>query len=81
MAEAIGATSGIKDLAVAPGKRRVLLELAIPYGLILLVIWTPRPWQKLLWWVAAAAIVAIFWISFDRMMALGLRTAGLFRSL
>ncbi len=81
MAEAIAATSGKKDLAVAPGKRRAILELAIPYGLILLVIWTPRPWQKLLWWVAAAAIVAIFWISFDRMMALGLRTAGLFRSL
>jgi membrane protease YdiL (CAAX protease family) len=31
--------------------------------------------------VAAAAIVAIFWMSFDRMMALGLRTAGFFRAL
>lgn len=81
MAEAISATSGSKDLALAPARRGALLELSIPYGLILLVIWTPRPWQKLLWWVAAAAIVAIFWISFDRMMALGLRTAGFFRSL
>ena len=72
--------SGERDSA-ATARRRALLELAIPYGLILLVIWTPRPLQKLLWWVAAAAIVAIFWISLDRMMALGLRTAGFFRAL
>jgi hypothetical protein len=77
----MASTSGKEDLAVAPGKRRALLELAIPYGLILLVIWTPRPVQKMLWWIAAAAIVAIFWISFDRMKQLGLRTAGFFRSL
>jgi hypothetical protein len=81
MAEAAASTTADEDLAVAPGKRRILLELAIPYGLILLVIWTPRPLQKLLWWVAAAAIVAIFWLSFDRIKQLGLRTAGFFRSL
>ncbi len=81
MAEAIAASSGKTGLTAAAGRRRAILELSIPYGLILLVIWTPRPWQKLLWWVAAAAIVAIFWISFDRMMALGLRRAGFFRSL
>lgn len=81
MAEATASTSANEELAVAPGKRRILLELVIPYGLILLVIWTPRPLQKLLWWVAAAAIVAIFWMSFDRMKQLGLRTAGFSRSL
>jgi len=81
MAEAIALTSNMAGLASSRSRRRILFELAIPYGLILLVIWTPRPLQKLLWWVAAAAIVAIFWISFDRMVALGLRTAGFFRSL
>jgi hypothetical protein len=81
MLEVAASTSVKEELAVAPGKRRILLELAIPYGLILLVIWTPRPLQKLLWWVAAAAIVAIFWVSFDRMKQLGLRTVGFFRSL
>lgn len=81
MAEAAISNSASEELAVAPGKRRILLELAIPYGLILLVIWTPRPLQKLLWWVAAAAIVAIFWLSFDRIKQLGLRTAGFFRAL
>jgi hypothetical protein len=81
MAEATATTLAKEELAVAPGKRRALLELAIPYGLILLVIWTPRPLQKLLWWVAAAAIVAIFWMSFDRMKEVGLRAAGFYRSL
>ena len=81
MAESALSNVANEDLAVAPGKRRILLELAIPYGLILLVIWTPRPLQKLLWWVAAAAIVAIFWLSFDRIEQLGLRTVGLFRAL
>ena len=80
MAEAIALKSNVAG-ASAQSRRRILLELAIPYGLILLVIWTPRPLQKLLWWVAAAAIVAIFWLSFDRMKQLGLRTAGFFRSL
>jgi hypothetical protein len=81
MANATASMTAKGEVAVAPGKRRILLELAIPYGLILLVIWTPRPLQKLLWWVAAAAIVAIFWISFDRMKEVGLRTGGFFRSL
>jgi membrane protease YdiL (CAAX protease family) len=81
MAQPVSPTLGKQDAAAARIKRRALLELSIPYGLILLVIWTPRPWQKALWWVAAAAIVAIFWMSFDRMMALGLRIAGFFRAL
>jgi membrane protease YdiL (CAAX protease family) len=81
MSQAVSPGISRQEAAAAPGKRRALLELSIPYGLILLVIWTPRPWQKWLWWVAAAAIVAIFWMSFDRMMALGLRTAGFFRAL
>jgi membrane protease YdiL (CAAX protease family) len=81
MAQPVSPTLGKPDAAAAQNKRRALLELSIPYGLILLVIWTPRPWQKVLWWVAAAAIVAIFWMSFDRMVALGLRIAGFFRAL
>ncbi|MGO9338108.1 MAG: CPBP family intramembrane glutamic endopeptidase [Terracidiphilus sp.] len=81
MGQAVSPTLGKHDPASAHSRRRAVLELSIPYGLILLVIWTPRPWQKWLWWVAAVAIVAIFWMSFDRMMTLGLRTAGFFRAL
>jgi membrane protease YdiL (CAAX protease family) len=61
----------------ARGKRRDLVELAIAYGLILLVVWTPRPWQSLLWWDAAAAVAIILLIRFDGLEALGLRAANL----
>jgi membrane protease YdiL (CAAX protease family) len=65
----------------ARGRRRDLVGLAVAYALILLVIWTPRPWQKLLWWVAAAAIVALTALSFEGWQAMGLRRANFFRSL
>lgn len=51
------------------------------YGLILLVIWTPRPWQRFLWVLAAAFIVAITWSSSDSRNDMGLRAANLLRSL
>ncbi len=39
----------------ARSKLRDLIEIAIAFGLILIVIWTPRPWQQLLWWVVASS--------------------------
>ncbi len=39
-------------------RRRDLLELCIGYGLILLVLWTPAPWQRRLYLVAAAFLSA-----------------------
>jgi membrane protease YdiL (CAAX protease family) len=69
----------------APGKRRGLIEIAVAYGLILLVVWTPRPAQRYLWWVAAGAVVFITWFSFDTVNAtfdaMGLRRANFLRSL
>jgi hypothetical protein len=62
-------------------KSRDLAEIAIAYGLIMLVIWTPRPWQRYLWMIAAAAIVVITCISFPGLKAMGLRTANFWRSL
>ena len=42
-----------------PGRRRRdLLELSVGYGLILLVLWTPPPWQRRLYLVAAAFLIA-----------------------
>jgi len=81
MAEDSRSFSGRKNSVAAHSKRRSFFELAISYSLILLVIWTPRPWQKHLWWVAAAAVVIITCISFDGLKAMGLRTANFFRSL
>lgn len=81
MAKPGTAASGKADSAAGRSKRRALIEIAIAYGLILAVIWTPRPWQKFLWWAAVAAVVVITCISWDGLEAMGLRTADFFRSL
>ena len=60
---------------------RDLVELGIGYALILIVIWTPRPWQRLLYFAAAVYLIAILWISFPGWQAMGLRIANLLRSL
>jgi membrane protease YdiL (CAAX protease family) len=62
-------------------KRRDWIEIAVAYGLILAVVWTPRPWQRLLWAAAAAAVVVILCISFEGAKAMGLRAANFGRSL
>ena len=72
---------GRTSTVAARSRRRDFIELAVAYGLILLVIWTPRPWQRMLWWVAAAAVVAIASISFEGLQAMGLRRENFLRSL
>ena len=57
------------------------MELSGIYALILVVIWTPRPWQAALWVIAAAAVVYIAWLSFEGLRPMGLCTANLVRSL
>ena len=70
------------DNSVATRRKwRDIVELGVGYGLILLVIWTPRPLQTVLFYVAAAALAAIFWRSFESWSAMGLRTANFLRSL
>ena len=62
-------------------RRRDLVELAIAYGLILLVIWTPRSWQRMLWPVAVIFIAAVTYRSFESLKAMGLQAVNLLRSL
>jgi membrane protease YdiL (CAAX protease family) len=81
MAEGAVTAAELENAVPLRSKGRVLAELLIAYGLILLVIWTPRPLQRTLWWVAAAAVVVITGISFDGLDAMGLRTKNFFRSL
>jgi len=81
MAEGAGSSPGDDVSVVARSRTRVFLELVIAYGLILIVCWTPRPWQMLLWWVAAASVVLFTSISFDGLQAMGLRTTNFLRSL
>lgn len=63
------------------GRVRDLAELAVTYGLILLVIWTPRPMQRWLYLLALAWVVASFSLSFAGWRQLGFRLAGFRRSL
>lgn len=70
-----------QDLRTTRTPRRDLLELSVAYGLILLVIWTPRPWQVLLWVLAAASILAITCMSFEGLEAMGLCSANFLCSL
>jgi membrane protease YdiL (CAAX protease family) len=65
----------------APSKRRAILELALGYGLILLVLWTPRPWQRPLYLLAVLVVAAILCFGFTTPQSMGLRTANFLRSL
>jgi hypothetical protein len=62
-------------------RRRELAEIAVAYGLILMVIWTPRPWQRYLWLVAVFGVGVIIASSWPGCRTMGLRTRNFFRSL
>jgi membrane protease YdiL (CAAX protease family) len=81
MAESNASFSGEDDAAPPRKKTRVFVELAVAYAMILIVCWTPRPCQRLLWWVAAASVLLFTTISFDGLRAMGLRKTNFLRSL
>jgi len=58
-------------------RSRDFLELAVCYGLIELVIWTSRPLQRLLFWIAFAWILATTLVHRPDANTLGLRLSGL----
>jgi membrane protease YdiL (CAAX protease family) len=62
-------------------RRRDLIELTLGYALIVAVIWTPRPLQRLLFWLAAVGLITVIWLSFAGWEAMGLRSTNLLRSL
>ena len=55
--------------------------MSVGYGLILATIWTPRPVQGWLWWLAAAWVVVTSVIAFPGWEAAGVRRGGFFASL
>lgn len=76
--------SALTDTATplpAPSRRRSLIELAIGYALILLVIWTPRPWQHMLYWAPVLWILTTMALSFTGWRPMGFRTGNLLRML
>lgn len=72
---------GSQDQTAADHTQRALLEVSIGYGLILIAIWTPMPWQRVVDWAALAWIVFATVRSFDGMKAMGLGISGSVRSL
>jgi len=81
MAFAVGALSGREDSAPKLSWKRALIEIIVAYGLILAVLWSPRPWQRYLWWVAVLSVLAILCTSFQGFNAAGMRAANFLRSL
>ncbi len=62
-------------------RTRAILELILAYVLILLVIWTPNPWQRIFYIAAVIALAAILALAFENRDKLGLRRTNLLRSL
>ncbi len=74
-------SSGQTNSAQNRTRRRDLFELAGIYSLILAVIWTPRPWQFVLWLVAGAIVLYIAYLSFEGFKPMGLCRENLVQSL
>jgi hypothetical protein len=70
-----------EDCRIPRSRRRDLFELGGIYGLILIVIWTPHPWQAMLWVLAAITTAYVAYLSFEGFNSMGLCTANLVRSL
>ncbi len=70
-----------KRARTARSRRRDWLEITAVYGMVLLIFWTPPPWQYLLWVVASALVAAIILKSYDGPRAMGLCKGNLSCSL
>jgi len=62
-------------------RARDLTELLIGYGLILAVVWTPNPLQRILYWTAFAFIAITAWLGRRHHETHGLGLRGLLPSL
>lgn len=62
-------------------RRRDLAELAGIYALILLVLWTPQPWDIAMWAIALLITAGVVGQSYDGLKSMGICTCNLMRSL
>lgn len=60
---------------------RNLLELISAYGLILAVIWTPMPAQRILYWLALIVVIGITVLRQEKLYSLGLAPTEILRPL
>lgn len=61
--------------------KRALLEVAVGYLLILIVLWAPRPYQRFLYWLPVLWIAGATLLAWQTAAVLGLRTKNFLRSL
>jgi membrane protease YdiL (CAAX protease family) len=74
--------SGIETKAESgTGRARDIFELVLGYGMILAVIWTPNPLQRVLYWITFALVIIITLLRREDLGTLGLRGDGFLRSL
>ncbi|MGA2635944.1 MAG: CPBP family intramembrane glutamic endopeptidase [Terracidiphilus sp.] len=62
-------------------KRHDRIVLVVTYALILLAVWTPLPWQRVISLVALVWVMLVTWLSIDDSREMGLRGPGFHRSL
>ena len=62
-------------------RRRDLVEIVLGYTAILVVIWTPNPLQRILYWLACALIITIVGLRKQNLESLGLTGRNLLASL
>jgi len=67
---------------LAPGgPRRAMWEFSVAYALILMALWTPLPWQRVLSLLALGWVIWSTCRSFDGWPAMGFRLKGAWRPL
>lgn len=70
----------VQDPTSHARRQRAVFEVVVAYLLILVVIWTPRPWQARVYLVAAAFVVFSTWRSWPGLQAMGWRGRNLLKS-
>lgn len=75
------ASGSVWSIPTISSRRRDLLEVTVGYAMILVVIWTPNPLQRILYWIACATIVSIVALHRQNLESLGLAGRNLLRSL
>jgi hypothetical protein len=81
MGEATAANSETGSHAAYRTRTRAGVELALAYALIMAVIWSPRPWQRVLWIFAVGGVAVMMARSWDGLRSIGLRRQNFWRSL
>jgi hypothetical protein len=70
-----------EDPTAAGSRQRALLEVSIGYGLILIAIWTPLPWQRMVDLAALGWVLVATVRSFEGRRAMGLGVSDSWHSL